>query len=64
MSLDANASVREFALSMPNATRVFEQLGIDYCCGGGRSLRDACKHVGMSVENIMTRLEENQASAG
>lgn len=62
MSLDANATVREFALSMPNATRVFEQLGIDYCCGGGRSLRDACKQVGMNVESILRRLEEGQSS--
>jgi regulator of cell morphogenesis and NO signaling len=63
MSLDANATVREFALSMPNATRLFEQLGIDYCCGGNRSLRDACTQVGTSVENILNRLQENQASA-
>jgi regulator of cell morphogenesis and NO signaling len=60
MTLDPNATVRDFAISMPNATRLFEQLGIDYCCGGARSLRDACTQVGMNTEDVMRRLQENQ----
>ena len=35
-------TVREFAVEFPNATRLFEKLGIDYCCGGNQSLEDAC----------------------
>ncbi|HKD82910.1 MAG TPA: iron-sulfur cluster repair di-iron protein [Candidatus Angelobacter sp.] len=62
MNLDPNTTVREFAISMPNATRLFEQLGIDYCCGGARSLRDACTQIGMNPEDVLQRLQENQLS--
>ena len=35
-------TVREIALEQPSSIRVFEQYGIDYCCGGReRSLRRA-----------------------
>jgi iron-sulfur cluster repair protein YtfE (RIC family) len=37
-----NRTVRELASSTPGAARVFEKLGIDYCCGGERSLAQAC----------------------
>lgn len=60
MNLDPNTTVRELAVSMPNATRLFEQLGIDYCCGGARSLRDACTQIGMNTEEVLQRLQENQ----
>ena len=39
---ESTRTVREFALAIPGATRIFEKLGIDYCCGGGQSLADAC----------------------
>lgn len=59
MTLNPDATVREIATSTPNATRLFEQLGIDYCCGGARSLRDACVHVGINIEDVMQRLQES-----
>ena len=42
MTLNANTTVRELALEMPQATRIFERLKIDYCCGGARPLSAAC----------------------
>ena len=35
-------TVREIALESPSSIRVFEALGIDYCCGGKKPLSDAC----------------------
>ena len=32
---ETTKTVREYALEIPTATRIFEKLGIDYCCGGG-----------------------------
>lgn len=32
MSMTAEKTVRELALENTTATRVFEKLGIDYCC--------------------------------
>jgi len=51
-------TVREFAVEFPNATRLFEKLGIDYCCGGNRSLKDACAAAGVSVDEV-TRWNES-----
>jgi regulator of cell morphogenesis and NO signaling len=49
-------TVREYALEIPAATRIFEKLGIDYCCGGGKSLVDACTAVGISVDEVLESL--------
>lgn len=50
-------TVRELALEIPNATRVFEKLGIDYCCGGNRSLDAACDVAGVAVADVLHSLE-------
>ncbi|HKW75149.1 MAG TPA: iron-sulfur cluster repair di-iron protein [Terriglobales bacterium] len=61
MNLEPTATVREFATSIPNATRLFEQLGIDYCCGGNRSLNDACARAGLPLATVLHRLEEGES---
>lgn len=61
MNLGPTATVREFATSIPNATRLFEQLGIDYCCGGSRPLTDACARAGLSLQTVLQRLEEGES---
>ena len=43
---------------MPNATREFEKLGIDYCCGGSRTLGEACAEANISVDEALARLRE------
>jgi regulator of cell morphogenesis and NO signaling len=59
-----NKSVNDLALEMPGATRLFEKLGIDYCCGGQRSLSDACVAAGLSFEDVQKSLELIPASDG
>ncbi len=58
MSIDIGKTVRDIAVSMPGATRVFETLGIDYCCGGGKSLSEACLGGGKSMEDVIRALEQ------
>lgn len=58
MTLSTDKTVREYALEMPNATRVFEKLKIDYCCGGGRSIGDACAAAGVGIEDLARLLEQ------
>jgi regulator of cell morphogenesis and NO signaling len=43
MTLETDQTVREIAISHPGAVRVFESLGIDYCCGGRKPLVEACR---------------------
>ena len=52
MNSIATKTVRDLAVEIPGATRVFENMGIDYCCGGKRSLSDACAAVGISLEEV------------
>jgi regulator of cell morphogenesis and NO signaling len=50
--LDPTRTVRELALEIPNATRIFEKMKIDYCCGGDKSLDDACAIAGVQVGEL------------
>ncbi len=57
MTINTTNTVRDLAVTLPGATRVFERLGIDYCCGGGRTLVDACQAAGVAVEEAVNSLE-------
>src|SRR5207253_1322725 len=59
MILEDTRTVRELALEIPGATRIFERLRIDYCCGGAKSLADACAARSLSTQEVMQRLEES-----
>ena len=56
-------TVRDLAVEIPGATRVFEKLGIDYCCGGMRSLTDACAAAGLTFDQVMKSLQTELASS-
>ena len=64
MNFNGETQVKEIAVASPGATRILEQAGVDYCCGGDKSLHDACAHAGVSTEEIMARLQENRAEVG
>ncbi len=59
MPIDAEKTVRDLAAAVPGATRIFEELGIDYCCGGGKSLSDACAGSGKSLQSVIETLEQS-----
>lgn len=63
MNLDTTKTVREMALHIPAATRVFEKLGIDYCCGGNKSLEEACGEANIQIQQVLASLESAAASA-
>lgn len=50
-------TVREIAASNPSAARILGALGIDYCCGGTRSLKQACATANVPVETVVALLE-------
>ncbi|MFZ0793844.1 MAG: iron-sulfur cluster repair di-iron protein [Candidatus Korobacteraceae bacterium] len=62
MTLQATKTVGEIAAEMPNTTRAFEKLGIDYCCGGRRTLSQACAEANVPLGEVLTRLQESLAS--
>jgi regulator of cell morphogenesis and NO signaling len=62
MTLNTTKTVRELALEVPGATRVFERLRIDYCCGGGRNVAEACAAAGVRLDELSRMLDEADAS--
>ncbi|HEY7098920.1 MAG TPA: iron-sulfur cluster repair di-iron protein [Terriglobales bacterium] len=55
-SIDTAQTVREIVQEHPAAVPVFEALGIDYCCGGSRSLEEACKRRNIPLDKVLTDL--------
>jgi len=51
-------TVRDVAMQLPRATRLFEKLKIDYCCGGNRPLTEACALAGIDVDDVLDMLAE------
>jgi regulator of cell morphogenesis and NO signaling len=54
--ITSETTVREVALQMPESTRLFEKLNIDYCCGGNQPLTTACASAGVDVDRVMEML--------
>ena len=59
MSFTSETKVKDIALSNPAAKKILEDAGLDYCCGGGKSLHEACLHADVPAEEILNRLREN-----
>ncbi len=56
-------SLGDLAAASPSATRVFLRHRLDFCCGGRRSLSDACRDAGLDPAAIVDELEQ-EASRG
>jgi len=57
MSIERSTTVADLVVEGPALARLFEQLGIDYCCGGKRSLEEACASRGLDVATAIALLE-------
>lgn len=45
-------TVGAIAAEVPAAIGIFEKLGIDYCCGGGTPLAEACASAGVTIREF------------
>ncbi len=57
MMISSESKVGNVATEYPLATRVFARHGIDFCCGGGKPLQDACERKGLDVEAILHEIQ-------
>jgi regulator of cell morphogenesis and NO signaling len=62
MQIIDRKTVAEIAAGSLAAVRVFENLGIDYCCGGKIPLEEACRAKGISTEQVQSALDEAMAA--
>ncbi len=63
MNFTHQTRVRDMALSNPGARQILEDAGLDYCCGGGKSLKEACLHADIPPEEVLDLLRENAKNA-
>lgn len=61
MTIASMRTVGEWVTERPSRSRVFEGLGIDYCCGGGQPLDAACCDAGRDLNDVLTALSESDA---
>ena len=57
--VNLNSSVGNWVAAHPQTSRVFEALKIDYCCGGGKSLEQACWDRGLDPKRVIQQLEQS-----
>lgn len=60
--IDPATPVGDLVLGRPGRARAFEQFGIDYCCGGRRSLQQACQSAAVDVSEVVATLDESDAA--
>lgn len=51
-------TVGEIAAKDIRKAEVFKKMGIDFCCGGNKTLEEASKEAGVSEENLQAALKE------
>lgn len=56
MTISTSTPVGRIAAEHPLATRVFARHGIDFCCGGGRPLAEACQARRVDAARVMEEI--------
>jgi len=64
MNFASETKVKDIALANSEARKILEDAGVDYCCGGEKSLHDACLHTDVPTAEILRRLHENTKFVG
>jgi regulator of cell morphogenesis and NO signaling len=64
-TITIETTIGEIVRARPASSRIFENLGIDYCCGGKRPLVQACQAKGLDAPTVLTMLLAiNQPASG
>jgi regulator of cell morphogenesis and NO signaling len=58
MVIDKERTIGDLAVAHPLATRVFARHGIDFCCGGGKPLREACQSRNLDPDAVVEEIEK------
>ncbi|MBS1655617.1 MAG: DUF542 domain-containing protein [Bacteroidetes bacterium] len=56
--IEKNSTVADIVRNNYRTADVFRKYGIEYCCGGNRSLEAACELAGQNYTTVLTELEE------
>jgi regulator of cell morphogenesis and NO signaling len=58
VNITAGQSLGDVVAAMPASARVLESFGLDYCCGGQRSLGDSCSEAGIDPGAVLAALAD------
>ena len=61
MTLHPEINIGRLAAEYPLATKVFARHGIDFCCGGGRPLREVCREQDLNADEILEEIGRETA---
>ena len=53
----------DIVVARPSLARVFERLGLDYCCGGQQTLTAACARKGLDPHTVVVILTAAEAES-
>lgn len=57
VAIDPSTTLAELVTERPALARELERRSLDYCCGGQRTLTQACAEVGLDVDETATALD-------
>jgi regulator of cell morphogenesis and NO signaling len=55
-TITAETTVGELVRAVPSRSRIFENLGIDYCCGGKKPLAEVCQTKHLDTTTVIAML--------
>src|ERR1035437_8361248 len=55
-TMTSETTVGEIVRAVPARSRIFENLGIDYCCGGKKPLAEACRAKNLDPATVVAML--------
>ena len=56
ITLTPDMTLAELAIERPAASRIFQRLGLDYCCGGKRPLAEVCAEGNLDADEVLARI--------
>ncbi|MEX0655832.1 MAG: iron-sulfur cluster repair di-iron protein [Phycisphaeraceae bacterium] len=62
-AIDINTTVGQLVADRPSRSRLFEHLGIDYCCGGKQPLAVMCQKHGLDADTVVKLLAATELEA-
>ena len=55
-AIGPETTVRELVLLKPRAVSLLNELGVDTCCGAGKSISEVAAQSGLGVDNLVQQL--------
>lgn len=62
-TIEPERTLTELVLEQPGLARAFEELQLDYCCGGGQTLEQAAAKRGLDTRTLVATLEASKSDS-